>query len=144
MPRREGALRVEEGLEIPSAELRVESARAGGPGGQNVNKVATKVVLRFSPNASSALDTDQKQRIAERLAGRMNKAGEIVLHSAAHRERSQNLREARERLAELLRRALVRPKQRRPTRPTRASRERRLATKRKASETKRARQSPPD
>jgi len=144
MPRREGPLRVEEGLEIPSSELTVESARSGGPGGQNVNKVATKVVLRFSPQASSALDPEQKERIARRLSGRMSRAGEIVLHVSAHRARSQNLREARERLAEILRRALVRPKPRRPTRPTRASKERRLAAKRKASEAKRARRPPLD
>lgn len=128
-------------VEIPEDELEVEAARAGGPGGQNVNKVASKVILRFRPESSRVLDTRQKARLAEQLAHRLTRKGELVLHASSHRERLRNLEDARARLAELLAEAL-RPKVvRKPTRPSRASKRRRLDTKRRRSTAKRDRRS---
>jgi ribosome-associated protein len=136
-------LRVNRTVVLPEDELAVEAARSGGPGGQNVNKVATKVVLRFRPGTSSALSDAQRARVLERLAHRLTKEGELVLHASGHRLRSRNLEEARERLAGLLAEALrVRPP-RKATRPTRASKRRRLDTKRRRGEVKRGRRGPP-
>ena len=139
---RRGGLRVNTRLEIPARELSVEAARSGGPGGQNVNKVATKVILRFSVRASRALGERRKHLLLHRLAARLNRRGELVIHASRHRERSRNDADARDRLAALLREALRNPTPRKPTRPTHASRERRLALKRRRSEVKRARRRP--
>lgn len=135
----EAGLEVRPGLEIPGCELAVDYARSGGPGGQNVNKVATKVVLRWSIRESSALTDRDRAWLLQRLASRLTRTGELVLHSSAHRERGRNLEEARERLAGIVREALKRPTRRRPTRPTAASRKRRLAGKRRRGEVKRGR-----
>ena len=124
---------------LPEDELDVEAARSGGPGGQNVNKVATKIVLRFCPAESRVLAPEQKRRITERLAHRLTREGELVLHSSAHRQRSRNLAEARSRLAELLAEALRPPAVRYSTRPTRASKRRRLESKRRRGAAKRER-----
>jgi ribosome-associated protein len=132
-------LQVQPGVAVPASELSVELARSGGPGGQNVNKVATKVVLRFVPAQSRAFDDRARARVLERLAAKLTARGEIVIHSSEHRSAERNLDAARVRLSELLRRALARPKPRRPTRPTTGSRMRRLEAKRRTGETKRAR-----
>jgi len=127
------------GLVLPEDELRIAATRSGGPGGQNVNKVATRVTLRFAPKTSRALSEDQRERLAERLAGRLTRTGEVVIHASRHRERRRNEEDARERLRALLRDALQETKERHPTRPTRGSKERRLAEKRRRSEKKRLR-----
>lgn len=132
-------LRVNERLLVPAEELRIEYARSGGPGGQNVNKVETKVVLRFSVRASRVLGERRRALLEERLAGRLTREGEIVVHASRFRERSRNEEDARERLAALLREALVVPRERRATRPTRGAVERRLQEKRRRSEAKRER-----
>jgi ribosome-associated protein len=136
-------LRVNRSVVLPEDELTVEAARSGGPGGQNVNKVATKVVLRFRPGSSQALSEAQRERVLERLAHRLTKEGELVLHASSHRLRSRNLEEARERLAQLLAEALRVQRPRKATRPTRSSQRRRLDTKRRRGEVKRTRRSPP-
>ena len=110
-----------------------------GPGGQNVNKVASKVVLRFAPLASRAFDAVQRARLAERLTGRLSAAGEVVVHASSHRERLRNLEDARARLAQLLLAALARPRRRVATKPTRGSQRRRLEGKRRRSDVKRGR-----
>ena len=132
-------IRVHERLTIPRRELTFEAARSGGPGGQNVNRTASKVVLRFDVAGSPTLGDWQRARIRERLANRINGRGELVLHASKHRERLQNERDACERLAELLREALRQKKARRKTRPTKGSVRRRLANKERRSRLKRDR-----
>lgn len=137
-----GPLRVTSRLSLPEEELELSFARSGGPGGQNVNKVATKVVLRFSVPDSRVLSERQRARLLERCP-RLTGAGEVVIHASRYRDRERNIEDARERLATLVRGALAEPKRRKATRPTRASKERRLDAKRKRSETKRRRKEPP-
>lgn len=126
-------------LVLPAAELQVEFARSGGPGGQHVNRTESKVVLRFDVRGSQALGEVRRARVLERLAPRLTKSGELVLHASRFRERPRNLEDARERLADLLREALKVAPPRRETRPTRASRERRLGAKKQQGEKKRQR-----
>ena len=134
-----GPLRVNPGLVLPADELRIEFARSGGPGGQNVNKVETKVILRFSIPGSRALEERQKERLRTALSSRITLAGEIVVRADRFRDRARNVEDARERLAALLAKALILPKIRRPSRPSRGSVARRLDSKRKRSITKRER-----
>ncbi len=132
-------LRVTDTIAIGEEEIREESVRASGPGGQNVNKVATAVQLRFDVLRSPSLPEDVRFRLV-RLAGkRLTKEGVLVIDARTHRTQESNRREARERLVEIVRKAVPRPKIRRPTRPTRAARERRLEEKRRRSAVKRQR-----
>ena len=124
------------GIAIPGDELGVEYSRASGPGGQHVNKTETRVTLRFALGATRSLPEDVKARLLEKLASRLTKAGEILVSVDAHRDRSQNLREAYARLVALLKKAFVKPKPRKKTRPTRGSTERRLEEKRRRQGTK--------
>ena len=137
--RRDQHLRIGPQLSIPSGELEVETSRSGGPGGQNVNKVETKVTLRFRPDTSRVLSPVQKERLIRGLHGRLNNAGELVVHASRFRSQARNLEDACERLAEQVRAALAPKRTRRPSRPTRASRERRLGAKRRQGQQKRLR-----
>jgi ribosome-associated protein len=133
------SLVIRAGLEIPDSDLDVAFIRSAGPGGQNVNKVATAVQLRFALDRSAVLREDVKAR-ARALAGqRLTDAGEILITSRSHRSQEQNRREAEDRLRELLLRALVAPKKRVATKPSRASKERRLEAKSRSQRTKRLR-----
>ncbi|MDD2603700.1 MAG: alternative ribosome rescue aminoacyl-tRNA hydrolase ArfB [Desulfobacterales bacterium] len=114
---------------IDADELQFRFVRASGPGGQNVNKVATAVQLRFDAAHCSSLSDPVRRRLM-RLAGkRLTAEGEIVIEARRHRTQEQNRQDAIDRLVALIRQALVAPKTRRKTRPTLASRERRLAAK---------------
>jgi ribosome-associated protein len=119
------------GVEIPESELEFIASRSGGPGGQNVNKVSSRVTLRFDLGRSSALSEEQRQRIRAKLSSRINKEG--VLQVTSQRTRSQDLNrdDALERFAELLRAALREEKKRLKTRATRASQEERLREKKR-------------
>jgi ribosome-associated protein len=129
-------------LHLDERELEVLVSRSGGPGGQNVNKVATKVTVRFVLAASAAFSPEQKERLLARLASRISKDGRISVSSQRHRTQPANKKAAFERLAELLQDALEIPVERRPTRVPRIERRRRLEGKRQRSATKQARRSP--
>ena len=136
-------VRVNEYLEIPDGELAFRYSRSSGPGGQNVNKVATKVTLLFAVADSATLSEHQKAVIAERLANRIAKDGVLHLSSERHRTRSANQRDAVERFAQLLSAALAPRKRRRATGVPEASKRRRLDAKRQHAERKRLRSRPP-
>jgi len=130
---------VRPGLVIPEGELSVRAVRASGPGGQNVNRVSTKVELSFDLPGSSVLEPSVKTRLRRLASSRLNAEGALVITSQATRSQAQNLADAREKLAALVRAALVVPKRRRATKPTKASKERRLEQKRRQSDKKRGR-----
>jgi ribosome-associated protein len=125
-------------LTIPDDALEERFVRASGPGGQNVNKVATAVQLRFDP-ARAGLSDEVHDRLLANAGSRLTDEGIIVIDARAHRTQSQNRDDARERLADLIRRALVRPKRRRKTNPSRAAKQHRVDVKKRRSETKRTR-----
>lgn len=129
-------------LIIPGSEFEWAFARGSGPGGQNVNKVNSKAVLRWNPSASATLPPGVRQRFLQRYAARLTAAGDLLLTSDEHRDQPQNVRACLDRLRELLTAVLRPPRVRRPTRPTAGSQRRRLANKQQRSETKRGRQSP--
>jgi len=129
-------------LAIPEAELVLTASRSGGPGGQNVNKVATKVTLYFDVAGSPSLGPEQRERILARLATRISGDGVLRVSSQVHRTQSANRAQALARFIELLRWALAEEAPRKPTRPTRAARERRIADKRLHSRVKDARRRP--
>jgi ribosome-associated protein len=130
---------VASGVVIPGDELSRTAVRASGPGGQNVNKVASKVELRFAFVASRALSNAAKRRLQVIAAGRLDAEGRIVVTSQVSRNQAHNLEDARQKLARLVARSLVAPKRRIETKPTAASRKRRLAEKRRQATRKQER-----
>jgi len=135
-------VRINHNLEIPDGELSFRYSRSSGPGGQNVNKVATKVTLLFAVADSAVLSEHQKALIAERLDNRISRDGVLHLSSERHRTRSANQRDAVDRFAQLLAAALAPRKRRRATGVPESSKRRRLESKRQRSERKRLRSQP--
>ncbi len=130
---------ITEDLAIPDEEVAFTTSRSGGPGGQNVNKLETRVTLRFDLAGSGVLSEEQKARLLERLATRITKEGVLLVTSQKHRTQAANRDAAAERLAELIREALREEAPRKKTRPSKAAKARRLDEKRRQSQRKRER-----
>ena len=124
---------------IPADELSLAFARSGGSGGQNVNKVSSKVELRWCPGTSRALTADDRAWLLTKLAGRLTTAGELIVVSERSRDQITNRGDAEDKLAAIVAAALVRPKPRRATKPSRGSKERRIKAKKGRAEVKSAR-----
>jgi ribosome-associated protein len=136
-------IRITDQISIDESELTETFVRASGPGGQNVNKLATAVQLRFDVRHSPSLPADVRARVAVLAGRRLTQDGVLVIIAQRHRTQERNREDARERLIELIRQAAVPPKRRRPTRPTAASRERRIESKTRRSGVKRLRGTKP-
>lgn len=135
----DGALVVTSGLIIPRHELTFRASRAGGPGGQHVNTSSTRVEVLWNVAQSRAITDEQRERLLDKLATRLDAAGNVRVVGSAFRSQARNRDDAEARLASLVRRALIVPKARKKTRPSRTAVEKRLRTKKLESEKKRAR-----
>ncbi len=135
-------LEINDRFRIPAAEFQWTFVRSGGPGGQNVNKVASKAVLRWNLAASPSIPDEVKVRLRAHHRRRITTEGELVLSSQRYRDQERNRQDCLEKLGELVRKAAIPPKPRRPTRPTRASRQRRLHEKKHRGQLKATRQRP--
>ena len=126
-------------IAIDDSEIQWEFVRSSGPGGQNVNKVSTAVQLRFNVFESAALSPDVRKRLIKLGGSKITADGTLIIHARRFRSQEQNRNDAIQRLVELIRKAAVKPKIRRETKPSPASRQRRLNAKRKRGELKRHR-----
>jgi len=131
-------------ISLDESELEFAFVRSSGPGGQNVNKVATAVQLRFDVARSPSLPFDVRARLMARAGSKVTKDGVLVLSAQRFRTQERNRADAVERLVEMIRAAAIPPKRRRKTKPTRASKRQRVEEKRKRSSTKRLRGRPAD
>ena len=127
------------GISIPEDELQFDASRSGGPGGQNVNKVSSRVILTFDVNASVALSDDQKRTVMQKLFGRINKEGILRVISQRTRSQERNRSDATARFSELLREALTPQRKRIKTRVTKAAEARRVEEKKKRGMVKQGR-----
>ena len=137
-------LTVSEHWVIPARDLSVRFVRSSGPGGQNVNKVATKVELRLLLRATEALSIDQKSRLSAAYPSAVTREGEFIVTSDEHRSQAMNLEATRKRLREMILRVRRAPRPRRPTRPSRAAKQRRLDAKKHRAGLKQLRRRPVD
>ena len=135
-PAGDDALIVNERVSIPRHELSARASRAGGAGGQHVNTSSTRIEILWNVRTSAALDDDTRARLMEKLATRIDGEGVIRVVASDRRSQRQNRESAEDRLVELVRKALVVQKKRRPTKPSRAAKERRISEKKKRGETK--------
>jgi ribosome-associated protein len=138
------AIVVSETVRVPESAITVRATRASGPGGQHVNKVATKIDLRVELTRIEGLSEAARRRLHDLVAHRLDADGRLVVTSQLTRTQSLNVEDARAKVRELIAAALVRPTPRRATRPTRTSRERRIAGKKQRGGVKRLRASPGD
>lgn len=129
-------------LTIAEKEITITAARSSGPGGQNVNKVNSKVTLRWSPAQCEQLNPAWRRRFVARFGNRINREGELVLHSERYRDQGRNLTDVRQKLTEMLLECQAAPKLRKATRPTRSSQRRRLDEKSRQSQKKQNRRKP--
>ncbi len=132
-------IEIEDGLSIPDEEVSFVTSRSGGPGGQNVNKLETRVTLRFDLAASTTLTEEQKERLRERLATRITRAGILQVTAQKHRTQADNREAAVARFAELLREGLHEEAPRKKTRVSKAAKRRRIESKRRRGERKKER-----
>ena len=132
-------LRITPDISIDDSEIRMEFVRSDGPGGQNVNKVSTAVELRFDVAVNESLPPDVKQRLTKLAGRRISAAGVLVIRARRYRTQGRNRQDAVDRLIALIRRAATSPRPRRATKPTAASKRRRLDTKQRRSRTKQLR-----
>jgi ribosome-associated protein len=135
-------IKINKTLSIPDSEYEEKFIQASGPGGQNVNKVATAVQLRFALKESAVLPDSTKDRIRSLVPGSVTKEGDLLIESSTFRTQDKNRVAARERLADIIRKGLKTPRKRKRTKPTRASRERRLNRKKTHSRKKKLRKPP--
>lgn len=132
-------IHIKNGIVIPLHEIEISASRAGGPGGQHVNKTSTKITARWNVHKTSALTDDQKRRVLEKLATTLTNDGDLIIHSGSSRSQDQNKRRALEILADKVRRALIIPKKRMKTGVSKAAKEKRIEKKRRHSEIKKLR-----
>lgn len=135
-------LSVTRSLQVPTAEFTLTYVRSSGPGGQNVNKLETKAVLRWSVQDSPSLPDDVKERFTRQYGTRINNEGELVMTCDEHRDQPSNRAGVLERLCGMLSNVARPPKKRRPTKPTKGSQRRRLAAKKERGQQKKLRQPP--
>lgn len=135
-------VRINHDIEIPDTEFEFTYARSGGPGGQNVNKVNSKAVLRWNPSASEHLPVGVLRRFLSRYHNRITREGEIVLHSQRYRDQGRNTADCIERLRGMILAVVAPPVQRKKTRPSRGANFRRLENKKQASQKKQNRRRP--
>jgi ribosome-associated protein len=133
---------ITETLKIPDEELTFTFARSGGPGGQNVNKVSSKAILRWKLAGNTSLPADVLERLRSQQANRITAEGDLLVQSQRFRDQARNIEDCRERLREIVLSAAQTPRKRRATRPTRGSKLRRLDEKRQQSARKRQRRKP--
>jgi len=126
-------------LQIPAGEFSLTFARSAGPGGQNVNKVNSKAVLRWNITASKSLPDDIKSRFFQRFPQRISRAGDVVIASDRHRDQPQNIADCYDKLRQLVQASLVADTPRKKTRPSRGAVERRLQSKRESTQRKKRR-----
>jgi ribosome-associated protein len=126
-------------IRIPDSELQLSFARSSGPGGQNVNKVSSKAMLRWHVAESAALPADVRERFLARYGNRVTTDGDLILISQRYRDQARNVADVREKLAAMLTAVAAPPKKRRPTKPSRAAQKRRLESKQAQSRKKQLR-----
>jgi ribosome-associated protein len=131
-------------LQIPDEEFQFTFVRSGGPGGQNVNKVASKAVLRWNVTASPSLPPDIKARLLTQQRSKLTTEGDLVLSSQRYRDQARNIEDCLDKVRNIVQQATVAPRPRKATRPGRASRERRLQAKKHRSAAKSRRRLPSD
>ncbi|QDV64649.1 alternative ribosome rescue aminoacyl-tRNA hydrolase ArfB [Crateriforma conspicua] len=129
-------------LTLPAESIQISHSRSSGPGGQNVNKVNSRVTLRWSPGQCDAMPEDWKRRFMARQSNRITRDGDLVLHSDRFRDQPSNLADVRQRLVDLLLECQWPPKARKATRPSRSSNKKRLKKKKQHSQKKQLRRSP--